>query len=211
MKKFELGTIKVSPAASDTLAANCLDPATYLARHQSGEWGDSDNAQRLQNEWALEHNGTIRSAYKLPNDTTLLVNTAADRSYTWVMLGIEYQHKEVGTQEGYALWATSYDQDMNPLIAAEEPHVDLILARLAVTVALDAGTGTGRYARKLARRGVKVSAVDQCPEMLDVAQRNAQGEGLRIHFQGGSLDALPFKSNHFELTILEREDDQLVV
>ena len=201
MKKFELGAVKVSPAASDTLAVNCLDPATYLARHQSGEWGDLDNAHRLRNDWALEHDGTIRSAYKLLNDVTLLVNTAADRSCTWVMLGTEYQHEEVGTQEGYALWATSYDQDRNPLIDAEEPHVDLILARLAVTVALDAGTGTGRYARKLARRGVKVSAVDQSPEMLDVAKQCAQDEGLKINFQRGSLNTLPFKSNHFELVV----------
>jgi SAM-dependent methyltransferase len=201
MVKFELGTVVVSPAASDTLAANGLDPATYLARHQSGEWGDADNAQRLRNDWALEHSGTIRSAYKLPNDVTLLVNTAADRSCTWVMLGTEYQPKEVSTQEGYALWATSYDQDKNPLIDAEEPHVDLILARLAVTVALDAGTGTGRYARKLARRGVKVSALDRCSEMLDVAKQYAQDEGLRVGFQRGSLDTLPFKSNHFELVV----------
>jgi ubiquinone/menaquinone biosynthesis C-methylase UbiE len=117
------------------------------------------------------------------------------------MLETEYQGKEVGVQEGYALWATSYDQEQNPLIAAEEPYVDLILAKLTPTVALDAGTGTGRYAHKLARRGIKVFGVDRCSEMLDVAQRNAQENMLRIDFQCGSLRALPFRSNHFELVV----------
>lgn len=201
MGKFELGTIKVSSAASNALVETCLDLETLLTRHQDGDWGNVDNAHRLRNEWALEHNGLIRSMYELPNGALLLVNTAAARSCTWAMLETEYQGKEVSIQEGYALWATSYDQEQNPLIVAEEPYVDLILAKLAATVALDVGTGTGRYARKLARRGIKVFAVDQCSEMLDVAQRNAQEKMLRIDFQCGSLRALPFRSNHFELVV----------
>jgi ubiquinone/menaquinone biosynthesis C-methylase UbiE len=201
MKKFEIGAIEVSPAASDALTANALDLATYLARHQNGDWGDLEDAHHLRNDWALEHNGVIRSAYKLPDGATILVNTTADRPRTWVMLETEYQAKEVGTQEGYALWARSYDQEKNPLIAVEEPHIDLILARLAVTQALDAGTGTGRYARKLARRGVKVCAFDQSPEMLEVARQYARDEELKINFQRGSIDAIPFRSNYFELVV----------
>jgi ubiquinone/menaquinone biosynthesis C-methylase UbiE len=201
MGKFELGAIKVSTAAANALTETCLELETLLTRHQDGDWGNVDNAQRLRNEWAVEHNGLIRSVYELPNGALLLVSTAITRSYTWAMLETEYQSKEVGIQEGYALWATFYDQEENPLIAAEEPHVDLIMAKLAVTVALDVGTGTGRYARKLAQRGIKIVAVDQCPEMLDVAQRYARENELRIDFQCGELRALPFRSNHFELVV----------
>ena len=201
MGKFELGTIKVSSAASNALEETCLDLETLLTRHQDGDWGNVDNVRRLRNEWALAHNGLIRSMYEIPNGALLLVNTAAARSCTWAMLETEYQGKEVGIQEGYALWATSYDQEQNPLILVEEPHVDLILAKLTAAVALDVGTGTGRYARKLARRGIKVFAVDPCSEMLDVAQRNAQKKMLKIDFQSGSLRALPFRSNHFELVV----------
>jgi ubiquinone/menaquinone biosynthesis C-methylase UbiE len=201
MGKFELGTIKVSSAASNALVETCLDLETLLTRHQDGDWGNVGNVHRRRNEWALEHNGLIRSVYELPNGALLFVNTAAARSCTWAMLETEYQSREVGTQEGYTLWATSYDQEQNPLIAVEEPYVDLILAKLAATVALDVGTGTGRYARKLARREIKVLAVDQCSEILDVAQRNAQENMLRIDFQCGSSSALPFRSNHFELVV----------
>jgi SAM-dependent methyltransferase len=166
MKKFELGAVKVSPAASGMLARNDLDLKTYLARHQQGDWGEVDPSRRWRNEWALAHLGTIRSTYPLGDEVSLLVNTAADRSGTWVMLGSEYQFREVGLQEGYARWAAAYDQEKNPLIDVEEPHLDRILTRLGVTRALDAGTGTGRYARKLARRGITVAALDQSPEML---------------------------------------------
>lgn len=201
MEKFAVGIVRVSSAASDALALYRLDPRTYLARHQNGEWGDVDRAHALRNDWAVEHRGTIRSVYKLLDDVKLLVSTASDRSCTWVMLLTEYQHKEVDVREGYALWAASYDHDKNPLIAVEEPRVDLLLSGLAATVVLDAGAGTGRYARKLARLGATVCAVDQSPEMLDMAKQYAEDEGLTIDFQRGSLNALPFKSHCFGLVI----------
>ena len=108
--------------------------------------------------------------------------------------------QEVSTQGGYALWAASYDQEKNPLIAVEEPHIDRMLASLPFTRALDVGTGTGRYAFKLARRGANVTAIDQSAEMLAVARRTAQSEGLSIDFRLASLeDGLPFRSDGFDL------------
>src|SRR5437899_1807808 len=102
---------------------------------------------------------------------------------------------EVSTQKGYALWAASYDHENNALIAVEEPRVDALVAALPMTAALDVGTGTGRHALKLARRGVTVTAIDQSPEMLAVAQQAAFIEGLTIDFQLASLDdGLPFES-----------------
>ena len=40
---------------------------------------------------------------------------------------------------------------------------------------LDAGCGTGRYSRELARRGYIVHGVDLSPELIDVAKRTAAG------------------------------------
>ena len=201
MKKFELGIVKVSQAAKEILSNNGLDLAQYLVRHQSGEWGDAEKELHLRNNWALENHGIIRSVYQLPHDAALLISTNTDRSITWVMLETEYQSKEIGTQEGYALWAASYDHEINPLIAIEEPHVELILSSLAPTTALDAGTGTGRYARKLAQRGFTVSAVDQSPEMLKVAKRHAEEDQLKISFHHGTLEVLPFQANQFGLVV----------
>jgi ubiquinone/menaquinone biosynthesis C-methylase UbiE len=118
-----------------------------------------------------------------------------------MLLVDEYRPQEVTVQEGYDRWAATYDSE-NPLIAVEEPYVDTLLARLPITSALDVGTGTGRYALKLARRGIAVTAIDQSPEMLAVAKQVAQAEGLTVDFQLVSLDHdLPFESGQFDFLI----------
>jgi SAM-dependent methyltransferase len=199
MYLFDLGTIEVSPAAADALAEAGLEIAPFLEKHRRGDWGDVDEEHRSLSDWALAHNGVIRSAYELSGDTVLVVHTGIGRSHTRVMLEKEHRRVEVSTQEGYSLWAASYDHEENPLIGAEEPHAHPLLDELAVTTALDAGTGTGRYALELARRGARVSAVDRSAEMLAAAKRTAQREGLAIDFQLGSLDALPFRAGRFDL------------
>ena len=114
----------------------------------------------------------------------------------------ESQIREVTFQEGYAIWAASYDSEKNALIVVEESHVNSLLDTLPITTALDVGTGTGRYALKLARRGATVTAIDQSPEMLALAQNAACAEGLTIDFQLASLDNdLPFASDRFDFLI----------
>jgi len=84
----------------------------------------------------------------------------------------------------YHRFAWAYD-----LLVADAvgPHVDFIqetLGRRAVapgSAILDAGCGTGRYARELARRGFQVLGVDRSPELI--AQARAGGgepRGLRF-------------------------------
>jgi ubiquinone/menaquinone biosynthesis C-methylase UbiE len=110
--------------------------------------------------------------------------------------------QEVSTQEGYAYWAASYDQEDNALIAVEEAYVNPILAQLSAERVLDVGTGTGRHALKLARGGANVTALDRSLEMLAVAQQRARDEGLSINFQVASLDVdLPFADGQFDLLI----------
>ena len=110
--------------------------------------------------------------------------------------------QEVSTLEGYAHWASSYDERTNALILLEEIHVGPLLAQLPFTKALDVGSGTGRYALKLARRGAQVTALDQSSEMLAVARRAAQQEGLSIDFRLASLDeGLPLEANQFDLVV----------
>ncbi len=113
----------------------------------------------------------------------------------------EAEFQEVSVQEGYALWAESYDQEKNGLIFVEERHVDRLLTQLPFTRVLDVGTGTGRHALKLARRGADVTAVDQSPEMLAVAHQAAQREGLSIDFRLTTLDEMSFEGQQFDLLI----------
>ncbi|MDQ2713357.1 MAG: class I SAM-dependent methyltransferase [Chloroflexota bacterium] len=115
----------------------------------------------------------------------------------------ETEFREISVQEGYALWATSYDQEHNGLIFVEDRQVDRLLAQISFSRVLDVGTGTGRHALKLARRGAaSVTALDQSPEMLAVARQAAQREGFPIDFHLLSLDdGLPFEADQFDLLI----------
>ncbi|HET8839905.1 MAG TPA: class I SAM-dependent methyltransferase [Ktedonobacteraceae bacterium] len=114
----------------------------------------------------------------------------------------EKEIREVNVQEGYALWAASYDHERNGLIFLEERVVDRLLAQISFTRVLDVGTGTGRHALRLARGGASVSALDQSSEMLAVARQAARREGLPIDFRLFSLnDDLPFEAYQFDLLI----------
>jgi SAM-dependent methyltransferase len=65
---------------------------------------------------------------------------------------------------------------------------------------VDVGTGTGTLAAYLAERhACKVWAVEPSPEMLEVARRRVPaGVGLKL----GSAEALPFKDEWFERTVM---------
>lgn len=202
MSLFSLGKVETSPAAAAALVAAGRDLEDILARHQSGDWGDVDAQQQQYNDWALRNEAILWSTFRLDDEFALLVSTTADRSSTHVLLESEFQRKEVSAQDGYALWAKTYDQEKNPLVAVEEPRVDSILTALNVTTALDVGTGTGRYALKLARRGVAVSALDQSAEMLAIAQQTAQAEGLSVDLRLGSIEGgLPFEAERYDLVV----------
>lgn len=66
---------------------------------------------------------------------------------------------------------------------------------------LDVGTGTGRGALVLARRGAKVTAVDASAQMLDVARARAQADGLSVDFREGDAHHLDFPDRAFDEAI----------
>ena len=110
---------------------------------------------------------------------------------------------KLGAKEGYARWSRTYDTVCNTLIAAEEQYTLSMLDSLVGGTALDVGAGTGRFALRLARRGWKVTALDGSPEMLAVARRKADAEGLRIRFQCTSFEdgLCRMESNAFDLVV----------
>ena len=69
---------------------------------------------------------------------------------------------------------------------------------------LDLGTGTGRAAMALARRGAIVTGVDASSEMLSVARRRAAQEGLSIEFSEGDAHALAFPDRAFDAAVCFR-------
>jgi demethylmenaquinone methyltransferase/2-methoxy-6-polyprenyl-1,4-benzoquinol methylase len=65
---------------------------------------------------------------------------------------------------------------------------------------LDAASGTGLVARELARRNLRVAALDQSRAMVRRGVEAAETEGLadRVRFVGGRAEALPFEDEAFD-------------
>jgi SAM-dependent methyltransferase len=66
---------------------------------------------------------------------------------------------------------------------------------------LDVGTGTGRAAFALARRGATVTGVDASGEMLRVASARAVQSGVAVTFERGDAHHLPFADRTFHAAV----------
>lgn len=75
---------------------------------------------------------------------------------------------------------------------AQEEAVVSFLSPLEGRRILDVGTGTGRAAIALARRGAQVTGVDASQEMLQVAERRALDAGVHVSFVRGDVHHLQF-------------------
>lgn len=89
---LELGkvyaTVGAVEAFSETDGSD--DPGTYLARHANGDWGDIDEYDGKENEFALEHGLRVLSAYRLSSGEKIWIITEADRNSTTILLPSEY-------------------------------------------------------------------------------------------------------------------------
>jgi demethylmenaquinone methyltransferase/2-methoxy-6-polyprenyl-1,4-benzoquinol methylase len=76
---------------------------------------------------------------------------------------------------------------------------------------LDVATGTGLVADAQARRGASVVALDQSPQMLEIARMRASG----VEFVLGQAEALPFEDATFDVVtftyLLRYVDDRAAV
>jgi ubiquinone/menaquinone biosynthesis C-methylase UbiE len=91
------------------------------------------------------------------------------------------------------------------LVAESQEHAILDpLPPVAGLRILDVGTGTGRAAMALARRGALVTAVDASREMLRVAERRAAAEDLPIRFALADAHSLAFPDRAFDVVVCLR-------
>ena len=88
--RFDLGRIVATPGALEALELSGESPATFLARHVVGDWGDLDEDDRAENELSIREGFRILSAFKLGDGTKIWIITEADRSSTTVLLPSEY-------------------------------------------------------------------------------------------------------------------------
>lgn len=79
--------------------------------------------------------------------------------------------KRVTAREGYNLWANTYDQTPNPVVAMDSRHTLKLLDPQPGQKILDAGCGTGRNLTRISRMGAKPYGLDFSLGMLRVAKR----------------------------------------
>ncbi len=87
---FSLGQVVATLGALQALTDAGDQPAQFLARHQSGDWGDLCQEDRRENELSIRKGFRILSAYKTSKGVKIWVITEADRSATTILLPEEY-------------------------------------------------------------------------------------------------------------------------
>jgi ubiquinone/menaquinone biosynthesis C-methylase UbiE len=90
------------------------------------------------------------------------------------------------------------------IAVTQEEQIAAFLGSLSGQRILDVGTGTGRAAIALARRGAIVTGVDASAEMLDVARQRAAEEGVQVTFARGDVHALEFPDRSFDAVVCLR-------
>jgi ubiquinone/menaquinone biosynthesis C-methylase UbiE len=69
---------------------------------------------------------------------------------------------------------------------------------------LDVGCGPGRLAivaGTVAGPAGETSAIDPAPEMIELARRKAARTGVRVRFEVGVIEALPYPADHFDVVL----------
>jgi 2-polyprenyl-3-methyl-5-hydroxy-6-metoxy-1,4-benzoquinol methylase len=101
--------------------------------------------------------------------------------------------------------ASRFSGPIGRLLAdTQEQVIASFLAPVDGRSILDVGTGTGRAAIALARRGGIVTGLDASKEMLAVAGRRAQEAGVAVSFVRGDAHAIAFPAEYFDNVICLR-------
>lgn len=89
--RFASGQVVMTIGVDALVEEGRLDPAPYLYRHLSGDWGDLDDSDRRLNDAALQSGeDRLMSSYQVAPDVKLWIITEWDRSVTTLLLPDEY-------------------------------------------------------------------------------------------------------------------------
>lgn len=105
-------------------------------------------------------------------------------------------------QKHRAMWALgdypSVADEAIPALGAR--LVEAIDVRAGERV-LDVAAGSGNSAVPAARAGASVVANDLTPELLDVGRRAAEASGVRLDWEQGDAEALPYADGEFDVAM----------
>ncbi|HAA77352.1 TPA: hypothetical protein DCE37_19745 [Candidatus Latescibacteria bacterium] len=103
----------------------------------------------------------------------------------------------INPKQGYDLWAPTYDNTPNPVVALDSRHTISHLAPQPGEHILDAGYGTGRNIQPLLDAGAIPTGVDFSDGMLSVAKQRHPD----VSFTVSSLDQLPDDWSDFDAVL----------
>lgn len=89
-QRFKLGAIIATPRAVRALDEANQVPEEFLARHQSGDWGEVSSEDWKENELSVREGFRVLSAYVLSTGKKIWIITEADRSFTTLLLPEDY-------------------------------------------------------------------------------------------------------------------------
>ena len=87
---FPLGQTVMTLGAKEALEESNELPMNFLARHQSGDWGEVCKEDAEENDFSLKNGFRLLSAYKTSQDVKIWIITEADKSSTTILLPSEY-------------------------------------------------------------------------------------------------------------------------
>jgi hypothetical protein len=88
--RFQLGQLVATQRALSALEQAGQSPLDFIRRHISGDWGDLCEDDKRENEFSVDKDLRIFSAYHTTKGEKLWIITEADRSATTILLPGEY-------------------------------------------------------------------------------------------------------------------------
>ena len=106
--------------------------------------------------------------------------------------------RPIAPLEGYRLWAESYDDAENALLALEMRTLSSRIENINGYRILDAGSGTGRWMNWTQSRGARVFGLDACREMVLKAERKP---GLAGRSALADIRSIPLNDDAVDLAL----------
>ncbi|MGE0127285.1 MAG: class I SAM-dependent methyltransferase [Blastocatellales bacterium] len=102
------------------------------------------------------------------------------------------------------LKATWGSGDFDKIARTYEPGAVTFIERLALAPGasvLDVACGSGNLSLPAARAGANVTGLDISPNLIETASRRALAEGLKIKFDEGDAEQLPYADASFDVVV----------